>query len=454
MKKDRKYDVAVVGGGPAGFAAALSSARTGANTVIIEKNNFLGSNMSTGMPILGFHTLTGEQTAGGIPEEFVTRLRDLGAASPFIMDARDASMVVVEPPWVKTEMLRTLQEAGVKVTLTTTGRGANYNRGRLERLKTDRGTFRADYFIDASGDGTLIDHSGLEYTIGDGNGNVQPPALPFRMSKVDTAKAKEALVERDALAYNRVEFERLNLNKENFAPWSDDYFFYCNGFTEEVSRAREKGDLPDEFAMDRVLFSPLISKGMVTVLMAKVANINTVEPGKLSEANARALQLIPGIVNFLKKYVPGFENSELTAIAPHLGIRETRRLDGAYSLTKEDVLNSSGIGDSIGRGGFFPDVHPPEGGDKDISEIVYPLDTYQIPLRILYSNRMENLLVAGRCASATQSAMGSLRVMATCMVTGEAAGAAAAQGAKHGVKVDKLDISDLQKTLNDRNVLL
>ncbi|HRP04032.1 MAG TPA: FAD-dependent oxidoreductase, partial [Opitutaceae bacterium] len=154
---------------------------------------------------------------------------------------------------------------------------------------------------------------------------------------------------------------------------------------------------------------------------------------------------------YLKNYVPGFEGCYFSKTAPFLGIRETRRIVGHYTMTQEDVLGCRHFDDSIAVASYPIDIHRP--GDEGCT-LIWCGDCYDIPYRSLVPQRVKNLLVAGRCISTTHEAMGAIRVMATCMAMGEAAGRAASQAIRTGVTPDQIDVKKLQADLLARGAYL
>jgi hypothetical protein len=157
-----------------------------------------------------------------------------------------------------------------------------------------------------------------------------------------------------------------------------------------------------------------------------------------------ARRQIDDIYTYLKNYVPGFENAYFAKTAPFLGIRETRRIVGRYVMTQDDVLSCRRFEDAIAVASYPIDIHRP--GD-DGCTLIWCGDCYDIPYRSLLPTNIENLIVAGRCISTTHEAMGAIRVMATCMAMGEAAGRAAAQAIRANVSPANVNVPELQQDL-------
>ncbi len=160
------------------------------------------------------------------------------------------------------------------------------------------------------------------------------------------------------------------------------------------------------------------------------------------------------LLEFYRRYIPGFQSCHLIDLAPDLGVRETRRIFCDHFLTDGEVLSGQRFSDTIGMGTYYLDVHPPRGGDKTLESMEYPLAPFELPYRMLLPRGVEGIVLAGRCASANQRAFGSIRVSATCMVMGQAAGTAAATAAKAGVPPREIDVGELQAQLLQDGALL
>jgi hypothetical protein len=174
---------------------------------------------------------------------------------------------------------------------------------------------------------------------------------------------------------------------------------------------------------------------------------------QLSRAEIEGRRQVLPLLNFLRKYVPGFEHCYLIDTGSQIGVRESRRIMGEYVLTKEDVLGARRFNDAIARVSFPIDIHDVQGGGgffQGPSGGPY----YTIPYRSLVPGRIDNLLVAGRCISATHEAHGSLRVMPPCFATGQAAGTAAALALETKVSPRSVDVRLLRESLTQQGALV
>jgi len=232
-----------------------------------------------------------------------------------------------------------------------------------------------------------------------------------------------------------------------------DYFganrrFIVVGLSRLIQKAREAGlAIPTE----RTIIITALRDGEVWVNMTRVKGVDGTDPRSLSAGEFEAAGQVDDIVKYLIAFVPGFRNARFTRTAPFLGIRETRRIVGRHILTREDILGCRRFDDAIAVAGYPIDLHHP--GD-DGCTLEWCGDCYDIPYRSLLPQRVDNLLVAGRCASATHEALAAIRVMATCMAMGEAAGRAAGMAALEGVSPSEVDVRRLREQLRAHGAYL
>jgi hypothetical protein len=209
-----------------------------------------------------------------------------------------------------------------------------------------------------------------------------------------------------------------------------------------MQKAREEQGI--EIANERTIIITGLRKGDAWINMTRVKGVDGTDARSLSAGEIESRRQIDNICKYLKGYVPGFENSHFSKTAPFLGIRETRRIVGQYVMTQEDVLSCRSFEDSIAVASYPIDIHRP--GDNGCT-LIWCGDCYDIPYRSLVPQKVENLLVAGRSISTTHEAMGAIRVMATCMAMGEAAGRAAKLALQAGVPPSRVDVQALRKEL-------
>ncbi len=388
--------VAVVGSGSAGCAAAIASARTGADTILLERYGFLGGTSTMVLDTFyGFYTPSDDtrRVVGGIAWEIVQRLaaRDMMLERPSSYGAGTA--VTYDPETLKTIWEETVLQAGVRMRLHTFCTDVMVEDGRITGLvvdgKSGLGVIQAQTVIDASGDADVCFRAGVPFQRAGEDGPAQSLTTTFRLGNVNVERA---------LAVKRPQLEELmkraNLSGQYHLP-------------------REEGSIH---------ITPL--HGVVATNMTRVANIDATDPAQLTKAEIEGRKQALEYVRFLRAEVPGYEQAYLINFSTQIGIRETRRVYGEYRLTREDVLSARKFGDSIAQcGAPIEDHHP---GRNTRWEYIPAGDTYDIPYRCLLPLGIENLLIAGRCLSATHDAHASVRSMGQCMAMGQAAGTAAA----------------------------
>ncbi|PTX91838.1 FAD-dependent oxidoreductase [Opitutus sp. ER46] len=438
------YDVLVVGGGPAGLTAALAAAEDGLNVGLVESRSFVGGNMTIGLPILGFLGQKKNQIIQGLPQKFIDRLRAVNGASEHRWCPLHMGITLVEPEAVKTVALQMLVEAKVDVTFYAMCVGVVKDGDRIGGIivesKSGREALLGRVVIDCTGDADVAYRAGVPCEKGNAKGGMQPPTLMFSLSGVDTEELRHAIAEQP----------RTYLT--DFIP--ADYFgqnhqFIVVGLRELMAKARaERGfKIPNE----RTIIITGLRPGEAWINMTRVAGVDGTDARSLTNGEIEARAQIADIVQYLKEYVPGFARSSFTRSAPFLGIRETRRIVGAYVMTQEDILSCRRFDDAIAVASYPVDIHRP--GDEGCT-LQWSGDCYDVPYRSLVPQRVQNLLVAGRSISTTHEAMAAIRVMSTCMAMGEAAGRAAKLAIRGGVTPAQVDVARLRQELRDRGAYL
>lgn len=185
------------------------------------------------------------------------------------------------------------------------------------------------------------------------------------------------------------------------------------------------------------------------VNMSRVNGIDATDPEQYTKGEEICIEQNAEIIKYLKAYIPGFENAYLDKVAPFMGIRETRRLSGLYTLTEQDIFDCAHFDDAIGVASYPVDLHHPVGGD---CSLYWCPDCYDIPYRSLIPKKVDGVIAAGRDISATHLALASVRVMGPAMCIGEAAGKAAAIAARDGIELRDVDIRTLQDALRQEGV--
>lgn len=406
-----EYDVVVAGGGASGLVAAVSARRAGARTLLLEHANCLGGTGTYSMVAqwIGFFNRD-RQVVGGIAQELAQRVIELGGSEGFrryLMAEASASPIPLvhfafNPETLKVACDDIAMTAGIELRLHSRVVAPVLEAGRVTGVVVEdaggRRAVAAKVVIDATGNACVAHAAGAELADPEvkSKRDAQPFTLMFRLSNVDVPtfraiprEEKRALALR-GLAEKRIFWESLS-------------FCSTPGNTDAIC------------------------------LMSRVSGYDATDPVDLTRAELEGRQQIGSIVGFLKEQVPGFANAVLAAIAGHIGVRETRRIVGKYTLSEDDILSQKRFDDSIALGAGPLDIH--ESGGTGISLHV-PAQSFEIPMRCLIPIRVEGLLVTGRAISATRGANGGARHMATAMALGEAAGVLAALRAASAATVN------------------
>lgn len=451
------YDVIVVGSGPAGIIASLASAGNGARTLLVEKQSCLGGNASSGLPFLGFYNDRNERIVGGVPWKLVERLREAHASPEtwFYNPAckyTSGGLITFEPAGFRKVVFEMLSEAGVACWLHTMFtvpimRGDAVE-GVVLESKSGREAVSSKTVIDASGDGDVAARAGAAFQKGDPqNGMTQPVTLIFQIANVDMKRFLED-VENNPDNYHIHNPINLNYQKD----YKEGMRMEISGLEGICQKAMRTGDydVPSPY----IIFVCMPRNGTILVNMAKVKGIDATDKCALSHAEMEGSKNVWKVMSFLKKYVPGMKSAEIDWIAPSMGIRETRRISGQYTLTEQDMDSKTKFDDRIAMGGRYIDVHDPTPDNTGKSLYTTFPNGYYIPFRALIPQKVNNLLTAGRCISVSYAAFGSTRVQAQCMATGQAAGTAAALAAKENIPINNLNISRLQETLRKDGAII
>lgn len=421
-------DVLVVGGGPAGIGAAIGAARAGADVILVERYGFLGGNATAAlvMPLMSFHTQRpsfekagvtnllpndhgpGHPVIAGVVQELLERLVKAGGAVPPSLET--GFVVPFDPEIFKGVALDMLDAAGVKFLMHSFASevlGGNELEGVVFETKSGPVAIKARCVVDCTGDGDIAARAGAPFELGrEEDGLVQPMTLMFRL----------------------VDFERSAFDhyiKQHPEQWRG-----VHGLWDLVKQANEAGDL--ELTREDILFFATPHGREVSVNSTRVTRVLGTDVWDMSYAEWESRRQMRQLVEFMRKYVPGFEHSYAAQSGTNVGVRESRRILGEYHISAEDLLSARKFPDAIARGSYPVDIHNPNGKGTVLKRLP-PDEAYDIPLRALLPQRVDNLLVAGRAISGSHEAHSSYRVMPICMATGQAAGACAAIAAKRGI---------------------
>lgn len=417
------YDVIVAGGGPAGIAAAVSAARLGAKTALVERYGILGGMLTSGhvQPILG-------RAEGRTMYNEIVELLEKGHTSKGIV-TRNGAEIGFDLEEAKYRLLKLCIDAGVFVYLQTPVVDVIKEGNRVAGVKictpTGIQSITANTVVDSTGDGFAAALAGVPFELGrSSDGRCQPVTLEFTVSNVD----------------ERYGFTCYGGSDPVTLPDGQRYSQLCKD-------ACARGELPENVSIVRI--HRTLRDGERNINATQVNGQDTLSVEGTVSAELQLREQIPVIVDFLRKYAPGFENCTLKSSGSTLGVRESRRFLGDYILSDTDVETGARFVDVVvHKAWFLIDIHNPAGGGQ-AEKHSQPAVPYDIPYRCLLPKNTEGLLLSGRNISGTHRAHASYRVMGVALATGQAAGTAAALSAKFGCMPRELDYRAIQEALTD-----
>jgi FAD dependent oxidoreductase len=427
-----EYQVTVLGGGPAGIAAAVAAARAGKRTLLIERYGFLGG-MGTAAGVTNFCGLHanvhGEmhRVVRGIASDLLARIDRLGGLNAPHLILGKILAQAYDTAAYKIAADDLLAANKVDVLFHALGAGVVMQDDRrihalMVETKAGRQAVRSDIFIDCSGDGDLAAWAGARFEVGDNAGSMLFPSMMFRLNGIDPAKAGEA--------------------------WRSIPLLMEQAAAAGTHRFPRKGAIvrPQKSGIEwRVNFTQLARPDGTA--------INGLEPDDLTRGEIDGRRQAVEAFNFLRT-VPGFEKSYIVDLPPQLGIRETRRVVGGYMLSGEDVLGCASFEDSIGVNGWPMESHVAGDVVFTFPPIPESRGFNELPYRMLTPEGLDNLLVAGRCASMTHNGQSAARVSGACFAMGEAAGAAAALALDGNAMPRDIAVEKLQQTLQEQGAFI
>jgi len=447
-----KTQVLVLGGGAGGVGAAIAAAREGAETIIVDRQGFLGGNMTIGLPLLAFLDAQGRQVTRGLPQEIVDRLIELDGSFGHRECPLHNSTTVIDPNLMKIVIFEKIKQYGVRPLLHCEIIDATVENGEIKSVvvkgKGKEIEIFADVIIDATGDGDVAYMAGADFEKGQyANGETQPPTLMFTVGGFNLEKFMDFLEEHpDELKHGSSMKIRPGYTAE-FLRASENHVFV--GLKNLVSKLRQEGKCPID--RDTIIYINLPKEGYIALNCIRILNFDGTKIEELSRGEIESsLQIIP-LINMLKEHVPGFENVYLSSIAPFLGIRETRRIIGKQMIREEAAVNGIIPDDTIALGSYIIDIHSGSGDSTIIRSLAGP---YGITYGATISKDVKRLMLSGRCISVDPVVFGSSRVMPTCMAVGEGVGIGAALAAKQGVLPDEVDVQLIRQKLREHRAII
>ena len=441
---EKEYDVVIAGGGVSGAIAAIASGRSGAKTLVVEQAGYFGGSL-TGCgvgPMMTFHA--GEQQIiKGIMQEVVGVMVEKGYSPGHIKDTTQYInyLTPFQSEGLKLVLDELIQQAGCDVLFHTAIGEVVVEGGKICSLtvcnKDGLHRVKGTVFVDATGDGDVAAWSDAPMTKGrEGDGAMQPMTMNMKYCNVDTDSLKKHM------EAHAKEFPRM---VNNIALMFNTSRLSFAGFEKEFRQARERGEL--EILREEVLAFETNTPGEFIINTTRILGKDGTNAVSLSEAEFLGRKQCRDLDLFLRKYVPGFQNAILEFTGPSIGIRGSRQLRGIYTLTAKDILERKEFSTVIAHSAYPIDIHNPNGEGTNSSFVSEPGTYYSIPYEVMVSNEISNLLVTGRCISATFEAQAAIRTTPTAGALGHACGAAAALAAKEGGDTRKISVEKLQKQL-------
>lgn len=432
-------DILVVGSGPGGLAAAIASARAGMDTMLVERFGCLGGNITTvGVEGIAWYRKEGTTDVEGIGIEFEQRAKSMGGTSPEPQSRSET----IHADMFKYVADVLVQEAGVKVLLHSVVIDAIVEeeaiKGVIIHNKSGRQAIIARRVIDGSGDADLAFFTGAPFRKTPKE-DMLPVTVMFSCSGVNKKRFLEYVKENPSSYKDwgkNWDIQKGGKDDDLFSPYLDKPF----------DKAREDGVIPKGLTSIGGTWSAISDSGEATYLnMVHMTNLDGTDVWDLTQAEMDGRYQALQAIKALNHYTPGFEEAKLRTYGMTLGVRDTRKIVGRYELTENDVRHQGRFEDSIG---IFPEFIDGYG------VLVLPTSGhyYQIPYGVLVPQRVENLLVAGRCIAGDKISHASVRNMMCCAVTGQGAGVAAAVSVKDGVNVGEVNIVNVQKELLKQGV--
>lgn len=390
IHNETNYDVIITGAGPSGVSAAISAGRNGAKVLLIEQENCLGGMWTSGY----MNPLFDYKRKDGLLIEIIKKLKEMDAWGGMW----NASFNFETMKFILEEMCL---DANVNILYETRYIGCDTKDKEIKEIYVSNiegiTSYKAKYFIDASGDAMLASDAGVKCFVGEDDDykTCQAMTLMFLVSGVPE-KYKEGKIIFDAV--------------------------------EEAFKKEGKGN---SLNFDKPFIIPAPGKDFANVQLTHMKGYNPLSQKERTEAIIEGRNQLMKVFKALKEYDDDFKNLSLISSAPLLGVRESRRIDGEYTITEDDLMNGTKFDDGITTVTFNVDIHSSSGDKQDCRKIT----PYQIPFRSMIPKRFNNLLVCGRCISGTHIAMASYRVTGNCSSMGEACGKAVAYAAKNNTEI-------------------
>jgi hypothetical protein len=404
-----RADVAVMGGGPGGVAAAIAAARQGADTVLVERFGSFGGTWTGGL----LSSIMPYPFVKGLFQEIIDRLDLEGGWRPapredpydWTQNGHGAPRGQLgghgcggtyDAEKLKVVLDQMVLEAGVRPYFFLMAAGAFRDETKLEGIvvesKEGRALIAADYFIDSTGDGDIASLAGVPTDYGRiSDGGVQPMTMIFKMDGVDDAPAMAYCAEDPSLG----------------RAWQ---------------AAKQAGEVT--VPRENVLLSPMPVPGQWVFNTTRILGKDGTRVRDVTAAMIEGRRQVAEIAAFMRRWIPGFARARISETASHIGVRETRRVRCDYTMTGEDIVAGATFEDGIARGNWYIDIHNPKGEGTHVQPPPAG-HCYEVPFRSLCAQGLDNLLIASRCIDCTHEAHAAIRITPQIVAIGQAAGTAA-----------------------------
>lgn len=446
----RLYDVVIVGGGISGSMAAIAASTVGAKTLIVESQGYLGGTLTANGvgPMMTFHA--GEkQVIRGFIDQLIERLKKLNKSPGHIPDTVGFTYSVTpfDAEAMKHELELMVTESGADILYHTMLAGVLTENGRIRGIqvcnKSGISEISGGVFIDGSGDGDLSVGAGAAFTKGrESDGAMQPMTLKMKMYNVDIPKVR---------AYVHAHPEDFPIYKGDTTIIDKASRLSIAGFDSLFKLAKSKGEI--SIPRENILFFETNNPGEVILNTTRILGHDATDAYSLSKAEIEGRRQCRELEIFVRRYIPGFEHAIVESTGPAIGVRSSRQIIGLYTLQAEDLLEQRWFEDTIAHSGYPIDIHSPDGEGTRYRKLAWG-GIYSIPYSCMITPTVSNLIVIGRCISATFEAQAAMRTTPTTGAIGQAGGVAAAIASRDRVDVQQVNIKLIQTILKEQGAYL
>lgn len=474
------FDVIVVGGGTAGSIAAVAAARCGARTCLVERTGHLGGTCFALANVTPFHNSRGEQVVRGLPQELIERIVKRGGAREGGHLPNPAgiggSFTPVDPEAMKVVLFEMAADAGVELWLHSLLVGAIVDDNRLVGIrihnKSGPQELHAKIVIDATGDADVAARAGAAFVQDLPEASLNATLL-FRVAGVDTdafiadvrSAPQKIVLLADPYLRNVKRLDPQGVMRDKVSDIYDCPYIYLTNLVRDYIPKRDwaEWEIAGEEKADwgrlrpfasRFSIMPMPHRRDIVTLNVTSITFDATQAAELSAAEMEGQRQLHIAFEVLRRYIPGFRDCFLHSVSPAVSIRASRRIVGEYQLTRADIEEQRRFPDAIARGAYPMSVQSATHPNVRQHLFVQDGGDYDIPYRCLVPEKVDGLLVAGRCLSATREAAGSARMGAQCMAYGHAAGVAACLAVRDGVPPRAVSVLDLRRELEAQSALI